>query len=112
MWLTTYTRTYILYICTSVHVLAGNTSSASLQVGPGDIEWQQPCVSLDVGSRMIYFLLTAFILPINFVLLLKGLQSFPARSPDLCPSRSPVTWCCAHVSNQATVARFDHNIQV
>lgn len=35
---------FVLYACAPC-VSAGNTHSASLQVGPGDVEWQQSCLS-------------------------------------------------------------------
>ena len=110
VWLATYTCTYIAYICASVYVLAGNTS-ALLLVGPGDMERRQPCVSQHAGSGMMYFLLRVFILPIDFILLWKGLQSFPVASLDLCPSHNmgcSVPRWHTRVSSQVPVGRSGH----
>lgn len=109
-----YICTYVAYRCASVCVPAGNTCSASLLVGPVDTEQQQPCLPWAIGSGMIHFLLTVFVLPIYFILLQKGLQSFPVTSLDLCPSHNmgcSDPWWHARVSSQATGGRSDHNTQ-
>lgn len=49
---------YIECMCVYVHMLGGITSSASQAVGPGNVQWQQPCLSQAYqayGSRMINF---------------------------------------------------------
>lgn len=47
-----------MYLCkrgVCVYVPGGNTASASLPIGPWNLEWQQPCLCQRTGSKMMCF---------------------------------------------------------